>query len=509
MKKSIAILSIVIAFMACGKDNLVLEVPSSDVENNEIKVNLTITRADDFGSTKATVKSAFANNDVVYIFFKGIEAPKYLEMKYNSGTDSWSSTFKNSLVSSDISSAADKKMTAIYLPYGNTATVAASGTDFVFSDLTYTGYFLTAEQVNYTYVGGVLSGTLNMIAPTLSNASDKLIHFDASGFTSGHNYKLSQDYVKPLSFVNVSAEGIITNNEGTIGDYITGYEDGSMLSFSGILDASAVGNAVDYQFTIDDVTTSILYTRDAGTKTLSESKYIGIGAINNSSVWNAFEYVDLGLPSGTKWAKCNLGAATETDFGDYYAWGDVETYYEAGYAQEHPQEHWKSGKTDGYVWANYKWSNGTMNTQTKYCTNNDNGTYDGLTILVPEDDAAHVKLGGNWRMPTREEQDELGANCVWNWYLNGNSEFGGIAGFKVTSKIDGYTDRFIFLPANGSRVGTNFNEAGSCGAYWSSSLAINAPYYAWCFAFYSSDMNDIHAWNLYRDEGMSIRPVFP
>ena len=504
MKKAITIISIVIAFMACGKDNLVLEVPSSDVENNEIKVNLTITRADAFGSTKATVKSAFANNDVVYIFFKGIEAPKYLEMKYNSGTDSWSSTLKNSLVSSDISSAADKKMTAIYLPYGNTATVAASGTDFVFSDLTYTGYFLTAEQVNYTYVGGVLSGTLNMIAPTLSNASDKLIHFDTSGFTSGHNYKLSQDYVKPLSFVNVSAEGIITNDEGTIGDYITGYEDGSMLSFSGILDASAVGNAVDYQFTIDDVTTSILYTRDAGTKTLSESKYIGIGAINNSSVWNAFEYVDLGL--NVRWAKCNVGATTETGYGDYYSWGDVEPYYEAGYSQEYPQNHWKSGKTDGYNWLNYKWCNGSVYTLTKYNTENSYGPVDNKTVLDLFDDAAHVNWDGNWRTPTYDELNELHNNCTWIWYDTGNSEFNSVRGYKVSSNKPGYTERFIFLPAAGYLYGTDHEYVGTRGYYWSNTLTLyqpgNASELIFSYSGHNTNMFD-------RQCGLSVRPVCP
>ena len=79
--------------------------------------------------------------------------------------------------SSDISDAADKKMTAVYLPYGSSATVSASAGNFIFSDITYSGYFLKAELVTYTYDGDVLSGTLNMTAPALSNGSDKLIHY--------------------------------------------------------------------------------------------------------------------------------------------------------------------------------------------------------------------------------------------------------------------------------------------------------------------------------------------
>lgn len=474
MKKILSIYSILIAFMACNNENLVIDTTSTENEINEISVNFTITRSDDFGSTKATVKSAWADNDVIFVFFKGIAAPKYLEMKYNSSTDTWTSTAKNGLTPSDLSDAADKKMTAVYLPYGSTATVGASEGNFVFSDITYSGYFLKAELVTYTYNGDVLSGTLNMTAPALSSGSDKLIHFDISGFTSGHNCKLYQDYVKPLTFASVSAAGVISKNEGIMGAAITGYEDGSMMSFSGILDASVVGNAVDYQFTIDDLTSSILYTRDAGTKTLSTSKYIGIGAINDSEKWNAFEYVDLGL--SVRWAKCNVGASTPEEYGDYYAWGETEPYYEPGYAQENPQAHWKVGKSVGYDWPSYKWCDGSSRTLTKYNTNNDYGTVDNKTTLDMEDDVANVNWGGIWRTPTKEELYlELFNNCTWTFYNKGNTEFNGVAGSKVTSNIEGYTECFIFLPATGERFGKYLSYPGYLGEYMSSTLNTNSP----------------------------------
>ena len=507
MKKILSIFSILLAFMACNNENLVIDTPSTENESNEISVNLTITRSDDFGSTKATVKSAWADNDVIFVFFKGIAAPEYLEMKYSAVSGEWTSTGKNGLTSSDLSDAADKKMTAIYLPYGSTATVAASEGNFIFSDITYSGYFLKAELVDYTLVGGVLSGTLSMSAPALSNESDKLIHFDISGFTSGHNYKLYQDYVKPLTLTSVSADGVLTLVEGTVGASITGYEDSSMMSFSGILDASAVGNAVDYQFSIEDITSSILYTRDAGTKTLSTSKYIGIGAINNPAVWNAFEYVDLGL--SVKWATFNVGATAPEEYGDYFAWGDAEPYYEAGYAQETPQTHWKEGKTDGYSWDNYKWCNGSETTLTKYFNNINYGNFnfiDTKTTLDLEDDVAHVKWGGSWRMPTSGELDELRNNCTCTWYSSGNAEFNGVAGYKVTSNIEGYTDRFIFLPAAGLRFNSSLHDVGSYGYYWSSSLFTGIPYNAWYITFSSIGVD---ALNSYRSYGKSVRPVSP
>ena len=505
MKQKFLLFTILIAFVACTKENLVINTPASQGDNTEIEVNIKIARADDFASTKATVKNAFANNDVVFVFFKGIAAPKYLEMKYNSSTDTWTSTAKNGLTSSDLSDAADKKMTAIYLPYGSTATVAASEGNFIFSDITYSGYFLKAELVDYTLVGGVLSGTLSMSAPALSNNSDKLIHFDISGFTSGHDYKLYQDYVKPLTFTSVSADGVLTLDEGTVGASIPGYEDGSMMSFSGILDASAVGNAVDYQFSIDDLTSSILYTRDAGTKTLSTSKYIGIGAINNAEVWNAFEYVDLGL--SVRWAKCNIGASVPEEYGDYYAWGETEPYYEPGYAQEKPQAHWKEGKTAGYDWANYQWCNGSMNSLTKYNTDyrdGNNGYYDNKTVLEPEDDIAHVKWGGSWRIPTGNEEYELRSNCTWTW-----TSVNGIYGYFVTSNIEGYRDRSIFLPAAESRDQKTLVDPGnrhSGGYYWGSTTGTYVSYAAVSIHFYSGSVTGLEA---NRCLGMSVRPVCP
>lgn len=477
MKPKYIIFSILMAFVACTKENLVINSPSSQGGDDiEIEVNLTIARADDFASTKAAVKNAFADDDVVFVFFKGVVAPKYLEMKYNSSTDTWKSTAKNGLTSSDLSDAADKKMTAIYLPYGSTATVASSEGNFIFSNITYSGYFLRAELVDYTLEGGILSGTLSMSAPALTSDSDKLIHFDISGFTSGHDYKLYQDYVKPLTLTSVSAAGVISKNEGIMGAAITGYEDGSMMSFSGILDASAVGSAVDYQFSIDDLTSSTLYTRDAGTKTLSTSKYIGIGAINNTEVWNAFEYVDLGL--GVKWATHNVGAETPEEYGDYYAWGETTT------------KNWV------YSWSNYKYCNGQNNSLTKYCNNSNNG-YNGFvdnkTLLEPEDDVAHVNWKGIWRIPTETELIELFNSCNREWTVQNGS------GYLLTSRILGHTDRSIFLPAAGIVGETGRYISGIYGQYWSST---NANYYS----FYSEGTEYLHQET--RAHGMSVRPVF-
>ena len=189
------------------------------------------------------------------------------------------------------------------------------------------------------------------------------------------------------------------------------------------------------------------------------------------------EAIDLGLPSGTKWANMNVGASTPEDYGGYYAWGETE-------------------EKDNYSWSTYKWCKGSYDSMTKYCDNSDYGTVDYKTTLDPQDDVAHVKWGGTWRMPTKAEQDELRNNCTWTWTTQN-----GVNGYKVT----GPNGNSIFLPAAGYRIGTGVGDnRGSSGYYWSSSLYSNVSDYAFYLEFFS----DGHGWDYYyRYRGRSVRPV--
>lgn len=233
---------------------------------------------------------------------------------------------------------------------------------------------------------------------------------------------------------------------------------------------------------------------------------------------NGHEYVDLGL--SVKWATMNVGATTETGYGDYFAWGATEPLYEHGYAQEDPQSHWKTGKSAGYTWVNtpYQTANTTDYYSTKWTkyVGSTTSSYkdasatdaDALkTVLDASDDAATANWGGSWRMPTRAEQDELRNtdNCTWNWYSSGNTEFNGIAGYKVTSKKSGYAGNYIFLPAAGYRDGTYLDYVGSYGNYWSSSLDTSYPYYAYYLYFHSGYVSWFYY--DYRFCGQSVRPV--
>ena len=205
--------------------------------------------------------------------------------------------------------------------------------------------------------------------------------------------------------------------------------------------------------------------------------------------------VDLGLPSGLKWAECNLGAKKPEHYGDYYAWGDVEPYY----SSMDPLI-WKEGKT-GYDWASYTWCNGAFNKLTKYCPKDKasswdaEGSPDGNIILQPEDDAAHVIAGGNWRMPTDENWTELRTECTWRWTTQN-----GVNGRLVAGK----NGNSIFLPAAGYWYDTVFGNEGSFGCYWSSSLNVVNPYLAMQVYFYSEGVDSDDVFRYY---GQPIRPV--
>ena len=157
------------------------------------------------------------------------------------------------------------------------------------------------------------------------------------------------------------------------------------------------------------------------------------------------DWVDLGLPSGTLWATCNVGANSPEEFGHHFAWGETEP-------------------KDVYDWSTYKWCNGSYTTITKYCTNSEygyNGFVDNKTELDLEDDAAYVNWGPSWCMPTVEQQQELYQNCSSVWTTKN-----GVNGRLFT----GPNGNTLFLPAAGGRWDGSLYYVGSYGYYWSRTL---------------------------------------
>ena len=225
-----------------------------------------------------------------------------------------------------------------------------------------------------------------------------------------------------------------------------------------------------------------------GTATITAYGSSGVSASCTVTVKEGVQAVDLGLPSGLKWASCNVGATRPEEFGDYFAWGET------------------APKAD-YSWSTYKWCKGDFDALTKYCFDysywGDKGSMDNLKILQPGDDAASVNMGGDWRTPTDSDWQELINNCTITWTDSYNGT--GVAGSIFTGKNSGYTGVSIFIPAAGTRIDTNTLDPGTYCSYWTSVLDVDRePCYARYFI--SSDYGP--SINSYiRADGRSVRAV--
>ena len=193
------------------------------------------------------------------------------------------------------------------------------------------------------------------------------------------------------------------------------------------------------------------------------------------------EAIDLGLPSGTKWASFNLGASRPEECGDYYCWGET------------------SPKKDYLSWSNYKWCNNTYTALTKYCWYigywyDKDGTVDFKQYLDPEDDAVTATLGGEWHTPSEDEQKELADYCTWTWTGSG---------CLVTSNINGNS---IFLPAAGYyNDDNNLIASGEEGGYLSSYADdLNGSYSRTRF----DQTGLIPKYSYPRYYGLPVRPVY-
>ena len=212
-----------------------------------------------------------------------------------------------------------------------------------------------------------------------------------------------------------------------------------------------------------------------------------------AKTFTTLDYVDLGLPSGTLWAICNIGAANPEDYGDYFAWGETEPYYSV----VGNDTIWKEG---GYVWNNYKYCS-SDEYMTKYVHDDRYGTIDNKWTLESDDDAATVNWGGSWRMPTNDELEELlnAAYCTQE-----ATTVNGVSGRKFTSVSNGNS---IFFPFAGSIEGIYLRSLGTSGDSWTSSLASADTKEANCFSFWNASANNYTISSRYI--GMPVRAVHP
>ena len=202
---------------------------------------------------------------------------------------------------------------------------------------------------------------------------------------------------------------------------------------------------------------------------------------NIVEVPSKYEFVDLGLPSETKWASCNVGAEKPEDFGLYFAWGETEGY--SGITSEKK-----------FKWSDYKLCNGSNSTLTKYNYNSSYGTVDNLTTLEQVDDAAY-QSDNTCRMPTKADFEELTANTTSTW-----ETLNGVYGRRFI----GTNGNSIFVPAAGFCANGSVFNVGSYGILWSSSLDESNPRYDWYLYFFSDGMDMSEYLRFY---GLSVRAV--
>ena len=212
-----------------------------------------------------------------------------------------------------------------------------------------------------------------------------------------------------------------------------------------------------------------------------------MSACKNQPSYNGHEYVDLGL--SVKWATCNVGAENPEDYGDYYAWGEI------------------SSKST-YTWMNYRFRDSGESFMTlrfsKYYPEIEPDPTGNNTTLELTDDVANQEWCGNWRMPTKQEIEELYNNCDWTWTTQN-----GISGVKITSKVEGYTDRSIFIPAAGARKEKELFNTGEYVRTWSSSLTqFSGSAYDINFGSSASSLDITYSYDD-RYLGLPVRAVCP
>lgn len=346
--------------------------------------------------------------------------------------------------------------------------------------------------------------------PMLAHSTSNELHFN--NVCGGIKFSLSRNDIRTITFKGNNNEDIAGRVKVVIdenGKPFTSIDSGEKVITLKPQNRDTFTSGVDYYMVLLPCNLN-----NGFTMTFETLEEIGVfnyceGAISiKRSIFSRKENIDsyasftLKIPDGVVdlglsvlWAECNVGANTPEEDGDYYAWGETETHYEAGHS--HDIFGWKSGMgcyDDNW----YKWRGETNSTYKKYCAD------DSLLVLETGpngDDVASLRMGSSWRIPTDEEWTELRTKCTWKWATQN-----GVSGEIVTAK----NGNSIFLPAAGEWLGGSFITYGEAGNYWSSSRHPDMQHIAWGVDFwnYPSTGIVIQRSRHNRSYGHSVRPIF-
>ena len=472
-------------------------------------------------TTLSGIRYAKANvNDVngVILLPDDWDSGTYSLNSTNSGGASFSS---NTLTASQWSTL--EQAGAVFLPaagYRSEASVYSVGSYGSYWSASFSGSsYARAVRIGGSYLGTGSNfdrydgRSVRLVAPSANSFGVNVASSPEAGgevigggiYHAGAECTLTAMPSEGWSFVNWTEDGVVVSTNATyifsvMGDrtLVANYRNNITASASPTMGGTVSGGGTydygqdctltataDENFTFVNWTegSTVVSTNAIYTFTVTGGRTL---VANFSYSGGAYAYVDLGLPSGLLWATCNVGADAPWDYGDYFAWGETQP-------------------KDDYNWDTYQYSNGGFYEEckddfipylTKYCNRSSlgyNGFTDNLTTLLPEDDAATANWGSGWRMPTKEEWQELYNNTTVTWTTQN-----GVNGRLFTAA----NGNSLFLPAAGFHEDSDLY--GGIGFYWSSSLYTGGPLSAWCFSF-SSDWCYVRS--DFRSDGLSVRAV--
>ena len=461
MKTNKFLLAFAVAALTCsscgGEVDEVLDVKEGPVETQDsvftydMVFDCDITSYD--GTTRATAANDWKNGDVVYLRFYNDGSWANAKAEYISSSKKWRVTCEKALVE-----ASNSTCTAWY---GEGVNPISNG-DIIFDYMT--AAYLAYDEGSYTCSGNSIYISVTMLPVGCrlrfkGTAGTNIRIYCNKAFY--YNFQHTQ-YIYPFFWYSEGAISLTVGSNGYT-DYFVVYRNNELSNIY-----------------LQNLTTGDGFTRyfDSNTLKDGESGYFTIPTTSNLRGWtrtivpsgnfNDHDYVDLGLPSGARWAICNVGATNPEEFGGYYAWGETE-------------------EKSSYDWSNYAYCSGSK--ETCYSIGNN-------IAGSSQYDVARSKWGGySWRMPNESQVQELIDNCTMSWIL-----FNGKNGILVK----GPNGNSIFLPAAGYKTGTNYDE-GSFGAYWASTPSSSSISGARYLLFAKDNW-----WITTEDRclGFTVRPVY-
>lgn len=404
MRKTNCFIAIsIILFTACSSEQSTLSHIENTIEENGLfsyKMQFDADHPHYVGDniTRSTTSGEWEDGDVIYLFLSG-DNEAYAYATYDKGGNSWMLHSDKMLEPCNIA-----QCTVWYGKGAGQKTV--SETSITYDYLTEAYY---TESGQYSFQNGEIRVTAKLLP------FGRRLRF--KGKSGSKFLAQGKGMLTPYSTIATfggTGFGLSDNKNWNLQIKSDGYSDYIVF----LADVSTV------KLILIDPNSLYTYSRYFDQKTLKEgeSGCFTVPTTDNHVGWSyghewQYDYVDLGLPSGILWATCNVGAFSPEKKGLICAWGETE-------------------KKSDYSWSNYKWYGG-MITSTTYVMTKYNRD-DQIKTLEPEDDAAHVNWGKEWRMPTSSELDELLNNCVWT-----RVQVNNVPGYRVT----GNNNSSIFFPS--------------------------------------------------------------